>query len=253
MKGHINRFYKSFENIEEFGNSELIELFVYFFTEELGNESATAKQVETCFAGCDLSVPSSVGSYLSRGTKGSSPVFIKADKGYRLQRQIKEKIAERLGAGKVEVHTNTELRKLLSNVPDGDTREFLTEVIDCFDVGANRAAIVMCWILTMDHLYEYILKHKLADFNVVLARNTDKRVKVTIVNTKDDFSDIPESKFIEFCRSGRIISNDVRKILDEKLGTRNSCAHPSGVIVRKSKTIDFIEDLVSNVILKYAV
>ncbi|MGE4430825.1 MAG: hypothetical protein AB7E05_08815 [Sphingobium sp.] len=45
----------------------------------------------------------------------------------------------------------------------------------------------------------------------------------------------------------------MRKILDQKLGTRNSCAHPSGVTVNKSKVIDFIEDLVDNVILKFPV
>lgn len=61
-----------------------------------------------------------------------------------------------------------------------------------------------------------------------------------------------ESKFIDLCRVAKIISNDVRKILDQKLGTRNSSAHPSGVTINKSKVIDFVEDLVDNVVLKYA-
>ena len=73
------------------------------------------------------------------------------------------------------------------------------------------------------------------------------------ITQRDDFTEMKESKFIEFCRSAHIISNDVRKILDQKLGTRNSCAHPSGVTVNKSKVIDFVEDLVDNVILKYKV
>jgi hypothetical protein len=87
----------------------------------------------------------------------------------------------------------------------------------------------------------------------VLAASTDKRVKISAVVNKDDFGDIPEGKLIEFCRSAKIISNDVRKILDTKLGIRNTCAHPSGVQILEAKAVDFIDDLVNNVILKYAI
>jgi len=56
-------------------------------------------------------------------------------------------------------------------------------------------------------------------------------------------------------RSADVISNDVRKILDEKLGTRNSSAHPSAIAIaiKRSKVIAFVEDLVENVVLKYKV
>lgn len=253
MRHEVNRFYKSFENVEKFGSSELTELFVYFLTEIAGNESATTKQVENCFTECDLAIPSSISWYLSTGVKKKPAIFIKAKKGYRLQRQIKERIAQRLGAEKPEVRTNMELRNLENLIVDGDTKNFLHEVINCFDVGANRAAVIMCWILTIDHMYEYILKHKLVDFNIALSKNTDKKVKVSVIKDKDSFTEMPENKFIEFCKSAKIISNSVRKILDEKLGTRNSCAHPSGITVKKSKAIDFIEDLIQNVILKYKI
>lgn len=48
-------------------------------------------------------------------------------------------------------------------------------------------------------------------------------------------------------------SNDVRKILDEKLGFRNSCAHPSSIAVGDSKALSFVEDLVDNVIAKHPI
>ncbi|WP_316863185.1 hypothetical protein [uncultured Cohaesibacter sp.] len=111
----------------------------------------------------------------------------------------------------------------------------------------------MAWILAVNHLFDYILRHKLAEFNKVLAKNTDKRVKVTVIKQRNDFSEIPEGKFIEFCRSAGVISNDVRKILDQKLGTQNTSAHPSGVKIMRSKVIDFVEDLVENVVLKYTI
>lgn len=55
------------------------------------------------------------------------------------------------------------------------------------------------------------------------------------------------------CRSSGVISNDIRKILDTKLGIRNSFAHPSSVYITEIKAIDFITDLVQNIILKYEV
>ena len=93
-------------------------------------------------------------------------------------------------------------------------------------------------------------KH-LASFNKVLSVNKDKRVKITKITKRDDFEEIPEGKFIEFLRSSRVISNDVRKILDAKLGVRNTFAHPSAVSLSEVKATDFIIDLVENVILKY--
>ena len=159
----------------------------------------------------------------------------------------------KLGAESIVKETSIELRALEAKLPNGSKRTFLSETIDCFEVSAYRATIVMCWLLTLDHLQELVLKHHLVLFNAALAKVTDKRVKVSSVSTRDDFSDIPENKFIELLRSAGIVSNDVRKILDEKLGTRNSCAHPSAVTIKRSKVIDFVDDLVENVLLKYAI
>lgn len=101
--------------------------------------------------------------------------------------------------------------------------------------------------------FHYIFARHLPAFNKVLAANTDKRIKISAVSVQDDFAEIPEGKFIEFCRAAKIISNDVRKILDAKLGIRNTCAHPSGVTISEAKAIDVIDDLVKNVILKYPI
>lgn len=204
-----------------------------------------------CFEACDLSIPSNVSARLSEGLKARPPKYIKTKSGYKLERQMRETLSKKLGAETVIAQTSANLRGLEHKLPAGADKDFLKEAIDCFEVGANRAAIVMTWILVMDHLFAFIIAHKLADFNAALAK--DKGVKISTVSHRDDFNDIKESKFIELCRSAGVISNDVRKILDQKLGTRNSCAHPSGVIVNKSKTIDFIEDLIDNVILKFTI
>lgn len=68
----------------------------------------------------------------------------------------------------------------------------------------------------------------------------------------EDFDDMNEAVFIEVCRSAGLITKDVRKILDEKLGFRNSCAHPSSIHVGDAKVVSFVEDIVENVIVKYS-
>jgi predicted peroxiredoxin len=251
MNDAVNRFYNSVAGAATQSQSALIELFVYFLTVESGQEAATPQQVASCFEACDLSIPGNVSARLSEGLKTKPQKYIKTKSGYKLQRHMREALSKKLGAETMTAQTSATLRGLEHKLPAGADKEFLKEAINCFEVGANRAAIVMTWILAMDHLFAFIIAHKLADFNAALAK--DKGVKISAVSQRDDFNEIKENKFIELCRAAGIISNDVRKILDQKLGTRNSCAHPSGVTVNKSKTIDFIEDLIDNVVLKFSI
>jgi hypothetical protein len=147
--------------------------------------------------------------------------------------------------------TSGTLRSLTGKLLLTPERDFLDEAIKCYEAKAYRAAIIMVWILAMDHLQDFILKHSLEDFNRALAKVNDRRVKVTKVTCKDDFGDIPESKFIELARAAGAISHDVRKILDGKLGIRNSYAHPSSLTLSPVKAAEFITDLTDNVISKH--
>ena len=96
----------------------------------------------------------------------------------------------------------------------------------------------MSWLLAIDTIYEFVLKNKLTEFNNAI--QTHGKYKKIIITNKDNFSDIKESDFIELLRVAKIISNDTRKILDEKLAFRNTCAHPNTVIIKESKAISFI-------------
>jgi len=241
---------------DSFTKSQYIDYFVYFLSKDSNSTFATPSQVEDCFYTLDFEPYSNVSKYLSDNSKGrgnTKPIFVKSSKGYRLERTRREQIEAELQKRKPAAKAMADLRQLLPKLKSQSEKDFLEEAIRCLENDAPRGAIVLTWILTLDHLYEYIIKHKLADFNAALAKNTDKRVKVTVLSSKDDFGDIPENKFIEFSRAARIISNDVRKILDTKLGIRNSSAHPSTIKVSETKAAEFVEDLVLNVIGKYSI
>lgn len=250
----IDDFLLSIPNLQTIPTTELIDYFVYFLTVVQGKTSAKTSDIEECFQKTHLPAYPYISQYLSKKSsskKGKTPEFIRDKQGYYLTRFKKEELCKKLGTETVKIETSRTLRELLDKLVVDSERDFLKEAIDCYEIGAYRAAIIMVWILTLDHFYEYILAHKLAAFNAELAKIKDKRVKVNIIAKKDDFCDIPENKFIEISRTANIISNDVRKILDVKLGIRNSCAHPSGIIIVQVKATDFIQDLVLNVLLKY--
>jgi len=236
--------------------ADLIDYFVYYLNviEEKGDVKPI--DVMECFELTNLSAYSNVSSYLSRHSKrkkGGAVRFIKTKNGYQLERNYELELQKTLHTGPAKIETSYLLRKLLTKLTDKKKQLFLQEAIDCYEIGARRAAIVLVWILTIYHLYEYILKKELPVFNTVLSKNTDKRIKIKQINKIDDFSEIPEGKFIEFIRAAKIISNDVRKILDTKLGVRNTSAHPSSVVISEVKATDFISDLIINVILKYKI
>jgi hypothetical protein len=139
---------------------------------------------------------------------------------------------------------------LVGKISGDAEQRFLAEAIACVEVKARRAAVVMAWAMTVDHLERYVLNKKLAEFNGAWARRSDNRGRS--IATQDDFLEIrDESTFIEILRSAAIVTNDVRKILDEKLGFRNTCAHPNDIVIPESKVLAALEDLVYNVVLKY--
>ena len=159
-----------------------------------------------------------------------------------------------MGVQRLVAETSVALRNLEGKLADGIAKEFLQETLNRFEVGAHRAAITMTWILVLDHLYKYILAHKLEKFNAVLASCKDNKVKrVNKIEKRDDFTEIPDDIFIRLCKEAEIIPKNVREILDSKRNTRNASAHPSGVVVTEIKAIDFVTDLIENVVLKYPI
>ncbi len=252
MNEKLESFILQIPDLQSKTSSTLIDYFVYFITVILEEETATPAGVERCFEVGRLQKYSNIAAYLSKCSKrGSTTKFIKLAAGYQLERNVQLEIQKSLHSGPSKLETSHLLRGLLSKLATPEDKSFLLEAIDCYEIGARRAAIVMTWLLTINHLYSYIYKNHLAAFNTVLAANKDKRIKITSISKLDDFSEIPEGKFIEFLRASKVISNDVRKILDTKLGIRNTSAHPSAVSISEVKATDFIIDLVENIIIKY--
>jgi hypothetical protein len=111
----------------------------------------------------------------------------------------------------------------------------------------------MCWNLAVHHLQDHILADlaRTASFNAVLALNKDARVKIKAVAKPDDFTEMPESKFLLFCREAKLITGSMFKKLENRLDERNGAAHPSGMKTTPKAAEAYIEDLVENVLRKF--
>lgn len=228
-----------------------VDYIAFYLTQYTDCDSVTAKLINDILTELDLHPYKRLAQYLSDESRGRYGKYVRSKTtGYRLNGKLVSEFSTSLGKTPIKKDLNEELVQLIGIVSEKNERAFLEEAMKCYQVSARRAAIILIWLVSINHLQNYIFANKLDEFNAELAKNPYKKVK-KIVN-KDDFSELPENKFIELSRASHVISNDVRKILDEKLGTRNSAAHPSGVMISEHKAIEFGVDLISNVILKYA-
>lgn len=247
----LQQFVAKFDDFTKWPQTKQVDYVSYYLLEEAGNAGVTGSNLQKSFQDVHLKSYKRVSAYLSENASDKKGKYIKVIAGgYRL---TLDKHNEIDGIVKKEPHkvaVSTHLTSLVEKVGDGSEKNFLEEAINCYRIEAYRAFIIMVWIVTLDHLQKYIFANHLTDFNATLAKNPDKKVK-KIVNY-DDFSDLPENKLIELARSAGVISNDVRKLLDEKLGTRNSAAHPSGIKISGHKATEFAIDVIDNVLLKYS-
>lgn len=211
-------------------------------------DSASIKQ---CFREVGLDPPDT-SVYLPRLAAKKPPQLVKEKGGYRLAGTIRRAMDSKYGGDPVVAAVAKALSDLPGKIPDLAEKDFLTEALSCYRVRAFRAAIIMVWNLTYDHLVQWVFK----DANRVQAINvgiSTKYPKKGIVVVKPaDLDALKESEFIEVARVGKLIDKNTFQILEEKLRRRNMAAHPSRVAISQHSADDMITDLVTNVVLKFS-
>ena len=226
-------------------------LLIGHYLLQTGRTNFTAAELGQAFADGGLPRPANTARELSALSRGkAAPVLKYGRHAYALSVFGQEEVQDFLGSTSAATPEKSALTALVGKISGEAEQRFLAEAIACVEVKARRAAIVMAWAMTVDHLERYVILHKRVEFNTAWAARPDCRGRS--IATHDDFLEIrDESTFIQILRSASIITNDVRKILEEKLGFRNTCAHPNDIVVTESKVLSAIEDLVYNVVLKY--
>ena len=186
---------------QSWGHSELIKLLAWYIHTERNQEFFTAAQVGDCYETLHLNPPSSFGPYIARLEKKKE---VLRSKGLKLAKSVRDDLSARYSFHPITVITRETLMGLPALVPSVEQSEFLKEALLCYKAGAFRAAIVMTWNLTYDHLLRFVLAHHLADFNTAWPKRYPKEHKdcrISAMVKRDDFSELKESVVIEICRS----------------------------------------------------
>ena len=137
------------------------------------------------------------------------------------------------------------MRHHLLNIKSKESREFVEEAIKCLEADAYKAAVVFSWIGAISVLYDYVIAHRLTDFNNE-AKKHDAKWKVA--STRDDLAKMKESEFLDILTLLSIIGKNVKEHLKNTcLNLRNSCGHPSSLKVGNYTVEAHIEFLIQNV------
>jgi hypothetical protein len=237
-------------SFDELNPGEKIRIFAWYLHMHRGMETVTTTDVRRCFDKLHLPAPN-VAMYLTKMTQSKPPKALREGDKYRLSRTGRSDLDAKYGAHDTFIQVSKLLAELPGKVPDTAEQNFLAEAIKCYHVGAFRACVVMTWNLAYAHLLHWLLADptRIGKFNAAISLRYPKKSSITITCYDDFTEELKESEVIEITNSGSLLNSNTVRILREKLGKRNTAAHPSTVTVVQSQADDVVTDLVNNVVL----
>lgn len=225
----------------------MVEVFAWYLHEVKQKERFQTSDVGPLFDEVHIARPVNVSLILNRLCQKTPPRLIKDVQGFRLHQTARKDLSVKLPQRATAVATTMLLNDLLGRITDPVQKTFLTETLVCFKHHAYRAAIIMAWNLAFSDVLERILKNDLAAFNAAGAASHHQKKPVI---ERVDFEKLKESEVIKIAATAGILGKESVRKLEEKLGKRNTAAHPSTVVVSVATAEEVIFDLVENIVLR---
>jgi hypothetical protein len=232
---------------------EKMRLFAWWLHVHGGKELFAPTDIKQCYDVLHTS-QINIALNLTRMSERKPPDLLVERGMFKLARAARVELDKKYGLHPSIQAVSKLLTDLPAQVPNMAEKVFLIEAIDCYRVRAYRACIVMAWNLAFDHLLNWILKDpsRLAAFNAAIPikfAKTPKKASI-VINRYDDFADdLKEFEIIELCKNASLLNDNLIRTLKEKLGKRNTAAHPSTMVVVQPQADDVVSDLVNNVVL----
>lgn len=245
-----NEFVQQIPDFSTENHPEKIKAFGWFLHTHARRDRFTAVDVRRCYDVAHFDPPADMNRFLASLTEKRPPELLKDAQGYRLAQHVREKLNATLGKADVILAVEKVLTDLLDQLGDPGERVFYHETITCYQHGAFRAAIVMAWNLAYDHVARWVLADpaRLAVFNAGIAKRNPRKAHVQIA-TRADFEELKEDETVEIVGGLPGVTGSMKRILKEKLGRRNTYAHPSTATVARPQVDDMITELVNNIVL----
>jgi hypothetical protein len=235
-------------NFDTSSHYDKIRLFAWHLHAQQNIEIFDNSLIRDCYRTVHTPVPN-LSVYLSRMAAKRPAHLLRSRAGYQLTGSLRRELDAKYGAAASTIAVTQLLLDLPARVANIAEKVFLSETLDCYRVGAFRAAIVMSWNLAFDHLTNWIMADaaRLIAFNSAITARFPKRGAP--ISKTDDFAEFKESEVVEISQTAGLISRNTAQILREKLRRRNMAAHPSNVKFTQPQADDAITDLVHNVVL----
>src|SRR6266536_6711576 len=177
-------------------HADKIKLFAWHLHSHKNRSQFTAAEIGECYDTLTLAKPSSISPFLNAMERRKPPEVLKSTAGYSLELRVRQKLEQQYGQRAATVHVHKLLLELPLKVPDLDEKAYLEEALICFRHKAFRAAVVMCWNVTFDHLCHFVLRKHANDFNTQLPK-TYPKADISKITKREDFSELKESQVIQ--------------------------------------------------------
>lgn len=227
--------------------------FGYFLHKHKQKANFTQADIRACYVDQHIQPPN-LSDNFSR-LLGRKPKVLLAERGaYKLEHSMRQKLDDKYGEHETTIAVSALLRDLPGKIADDAQRIFLKEAITCYHHKAFRAAIIMSWNLTYDHMARWIVADvgRLAAFNAHIEARvgaTSRRAGTRIAK-REDFEKLEEKEMIDImANAGLLPSANTKKILEMQLTRRNMVAHPSLIFADAPQADDAITSLVQNVVI----
>jgi hypothetical protein len=238
-------FIRTVEGFRSRGPTDQIRLFSWHLHTHGGRDRIQREDIGKSFDAAHIARPANLGQLV---TQLVGRDLLKDTTGLRLSGELRDKYDAQYGDRDETVAVDKLLSDLPSKLSDPTQQDYLSEALICFRHKAFRAAIIMTWNVTYDHLTTTLARNHLASFNSRIS--TMFGGKKAAIAAKDDFQKLKESETLEVCKAAGLVSKEIGKVLTDKLDKRNSAAHPSGSTVDKLQAEAFISDLIRNAMVK---
>jgi hypothetical protein len=227
--------------------------FGWFLHKHKQRDTFTQADIRACYGDQHIHPPNLSDSF-TRLLARKPKVLLQEKGAYKLEHSMRQKLDEKYGEHETTIAVSALLRDLPGKIADEAQRIFLREAITCYHNKAFRAAIIMAWNLTYDHMARWVIADaaRLAAFNAHIDARvgaTSRRAGTRIAK-REDLEKLEEKEMIDIIgNAGLLPSANTKKILEMQLTRRNMVAHPSLIFADAPQADDAITSLVQNVVL----
>ncbi len=139
-------------------------------------------------------------------------------------------------------HETTTLTALLPTLVEPLIRSYAEEAMLCLSVGALRAAVVFLWSGAIRTMQQAALARGSSQLNAAIMRHDPKAKAVAKI---EDFGAIRDATTILALREIGLIDKGQFQALEEALGFRNRCGHPTEYRPGIAKVSAYVEDVIN--------